>query len=644
MNAINYIYFPVQAILKAMIQAQNICLSFGTQDVFDQISFNFNQHQRIGLVGRNGSGKSTLLKAINNPSTLDEGTISVPKNKKIAYMPQDVVLLSDKTILDETFSTFAHITALQDQARELEKRIETNADEKTLQQYADVQTELTETSPEQARAETKKILMGLGFTEEQFTTPVSTLSVGWKMRIVLAKLLLQKADFYLFDEPTNHLDLGAKEWFLSFLKRSSFGCIIVCHERYFLEELCTHTFELEQGKGTMYTGGYSVYERQKADRLEQLRSAYEQQQRDIKSKMATIERFRASASKSRMAQSMLKQLNKVERITMPPSLKEVSFSFEPVEMPGRTVLTVTDVAHAFGDKEIFKNVNFEVEREDKVALIAPNGGGKTTLFNIITGKLPLQAGTVTFGHHVKHSIFDQDQNLSLDVNNSILENVSERCNKSLRVIRTFLGSFLFSNDDVNKKVQVLSGGEKNRVGMVCTLLQNANLLLLDEPTNHLDIQSKEVLLKALKEFRGTIIFVSHDRDFVNDLATHVVELTPTSAKKYHGNYRAYLTQKSMTNDLTVDASAQQSSAQSKAKQAKADSGLSKKQLFELRKKSKRLEHKIEKLEKEITQVGIAFELLEYGTPEFITMQEKITKLKAELEECEGRWEEAEQWL
>ncbi|HZW61626.1 MAG TPA: ABC-F family ATP-binding cassette domain-containing protein [Candidatus Babeliales bacterium] len=618
-----------------MIQAHNICLSFGDQAIFDHISFTINQDQRIGLVGRNGSGKTTLLRAIIDSSQLDEGAVSTISSKKIAYMPQEVVLLSTLSILDETCTAFERLHIIEKELSALEAKLkENNHDTALLEQYAQLQAELLSLNPEALRAQAKKLLNGLGFSQAQFDQPVANLSVGWKMRVVLAKLLLQDADFYLFDEPTNHLDLMAKEWFLDFIKNSSAGFMLVCHERYFLDELCTDILELEFGKGNWYSGNYSSYLVQKEHNIQLLEAAYLQQQKEIKRKQETIERFRAKASKAKMAQSMIKALDKIERITLPPSPKNVNFSFPPVQQAGRIVLTVSHVAHTFDNKQLFKQVSFEIERGQKVALIAPNGVGKTTLFNIITGKIPLQKGTITFGYNVMHAIFAQDQNKMLNLQMSIIDNIKMLCPKATeQTIRTFLGAFLFSNDDVHKKVGVLSGGEKNRVGMVSVLLQNANFLLLDEPTNHLDIPSKEILLKALKTFTGTVLFVSHDRDFVNDLATHVIDLNREGSFCYEGNYDSFVYQKraSMVHKSTATATSDYATESSETK----------KQPFELQKKSKRLEEKISRIEQQIQGINMQFADLEYGTAAFSDAQKKLKELQQELRQTESEWEQVQ---
>ncbi len=617
-----------------MIQADNICLYFGNQIIFDHISFTINERDRIGLIGRNGSGKTTLLKAILEPSLLDKGIITTHSRKKIAYMPQEVVLRSTLSILDETFTTFSSLHILQGEAQQLELRLAQAFDQKLAERYAVLQEQLGAFSPEILKAKAKKILMGLGFSLQQLDHSVESLSVGWKMRIVLAKLLLQEADFYLFDEPTNHLDLIAKEWFLDFLRGASFGFMLICHERYFLDELCDKIVEIEQGKAVWYTGNYAEYAVQKERDCKILEAAYAQQQKDIRQKRATIERFRASASKSTMARSMEKALEKTELIVLPPSIKNVHFSFPPVQQSGRMVIKVANVSQKFDTKVLFQNVSFEIERGQKVALIAPNGVGKTTLFNLISGALPLQHGTITFGHNVSYAVFAQDQNKALNMQLSALENIRDLCPKATeQKIRSFLGAFLFGKDDVFKKVGVLSGGEKNRVGMINVLLQDANLLLLDEPTNHLDIPSKEILLRALRDFEGTLVFVSHDRGFINDLATDIIELTPQGTYHYQGNYDAYVYHKqSITNESSGHKEI--SSASKPNLKPTAPS----KTIHDPTKKIKQAEEAIVKLERQIETLSSSFADLEYGTSEFDVAASKLERLQKELRQAEEQWE------
>jgi ATP-binding cassette subfamily F protein 3 len=619
-----------------MIQAQNLCLSFGNQTIFDHISFIIQTHQRIGLVGANGTGKSTLLKALTGKQLLDSGTVSISKQCKVAYMPQEMVLQSEKTVYEEALSTFQELYQALAILTELEPLILENPTENQLEAYTQAQEIIKNLNHENVKKEIIHVLSGLGFSEEQQQQPVNTLSVGWKMRVVLAKLLLQKADFYFFDEPTNHLDIVAKDWFLQFLKNSSCGFLLVCHERYFLDMLCTDILELELGKATWYKGNYSAYEHQKELSLEALEKAYEQQQREIARKMATIERFRASASKAKMAQSMLKELEKIERIELPPSPKSINFHFGSTTRTGKKVLSVENISFSFGTKKIFSNISFDIERGERVALVAPNGTGKTTLFNVVTGIYKPTAGSITLGHNVKHALFAQDQNAVLPLQKTIFEHLCAQCpQKTEQEIRSILGAFLFSNDTIHKKLGVLSGGEKNRVSMVTVLMQDANFLMLDEPTNHLDMQSKEILLKALLGFNGTIFFVSHDHDFINKLATRILELTPSGIESYEGNYNDYLYQKQFRTQHTQHHEIKSSQT---TKTNSATDQLDGKQVFELRKQLKKLEQSIAKLEETIKTTELRFAELEYGTAEFQKNQTELLALRNNLEKNLNEWE------
>ncbi len=617
-----------------MIQIKDICLDFGSQKVFDHLSMNVNQDQRIGLVGRNGMGKSTLLKAIDKIQILDKGTINITNKMNVAYMPQEMVLASTKTILEEALSSYKDVGVLRERSLVLEALITAN-DSSVLEEYSEVSGRLAELNVEYAIAETKKMLLGLGFKIAQLDDPVSTLSVGWQMRVVLAKLLLQKADFYLFDEPTNHLDLVAKDWFLGFLKETDFGFMLVCHDKYFLDEMCNVILELDRGNGTIYYGNYTDYEEEKESRLQVLTQQANLQQKDIDRKKKLIEQFKAKASKAKMAQSMQKMLDKEERIVLPPDARTVRFTFPPTVRPGRIVLEVQDIGFSFDNKQIFDHVSFQIERGDKIALVAPNGMGKTTLFNVLCGKYKPQHGKIEFGYNVKHTIFEQDQNRVLNPNKTVSEEVLDNCSKSEQEVRSFLGAFLFGKDEIKKKTKVLSGGEKNRLSMVKVMLQDANFLLLDEPTNHLDISSKEILLKALQQFDGTILFVSHDHDFINKLSNRVIELTPTGVHSYHGNYDLFLQQKRDAERLLKKAGSPDGADSSdKSGSDKED----RKANNAAKKDQQRLEGKIARLEAEIGRLQNSFADIDYGTPEFDETDKALDAAQAELAAVQKEWE------
>lgn len=617
-----------------MIQLRNISLSFGGQKVFDSISCTFNDNQRVGLVGNNGSGKSTLFKVIMGQHPIDDGHVALLSKKKIAYMPQEVVLMSDKSILDEALTALGDVAQLQEEEKRLSALIEQGSyDDDLINHYGQVCHDLEQFDMATERARVQRILAGLGFSNAAMEAPVNTLSVGWKMRLVLAKLLIQKADFYLFDEPTNHLDIFAKEWFLKFLKSAPFGFLLVSHERYFLDEVCDYILELERGKGTVYTGNYSSYVEQKAERDRLQLQAYIQQQKDIQRKQETIDRFKASASRAKGMQSMMKSLDRIERIEPPADFnRKIVFKFGSLQQAGKVVLRVNDVDYSFEQKQIFDHVSFEIERGHKVALVAANGVGKTTLFNVIAGIYPKQHGSIEFGYNVKSALFEQDQLRALDANKTVLEEVSYACAKKTESeIRACLGAFLFSGDDVLKKIKVLSGGERNRVAMVKVLLQDANFLMLDEPTNHLDITSKELLLKALQEYPGTILFVSHDRDFVNQLATNIIELTPQGTHAYQGNYDSFIYQKEHANRA-------KDGDMPKYVQPKQEQVVSSKERFELKKASNKLESKIGNLAKNKIDLQLKMAALSYGSDDYNVLLLQLNALENEIQNYTQQWE------
>lgn len=628
-----------------MIFGNNVTLMFGDRALFDHLSFSWDASDKIGLIGRNGAGKSTLLKAIAGLLQLDEGSISIERGKRFAYLPQEVVLASERSILEEAYTAFAELAALSQEAAELEKIIEAGLSgdqaHEILDRYAVVQEGLANYDPESLKVEAKKVLQGLGFTPEKFDAPVTSLSVGWKMRLVLAKLLLSKADFYLFDEPTNHLDIVAKDWFVNFLKESKTGFVLVSHDRYFLDNVCDYMYELDRGQGKAYYGNYAAYETQKAQAKELIEKAYEQQQREIKQKMETIERFRAKASKAGMAQSMLKQLDKIERIEPVAKPPSVTLNFSHVQRSGKVVLVVKDLSKKFGDHTIFKNVSFEIPCGEKVALVAANGVGKSTLLNLICEKYPLETGSVSMGYNVHPALFEQDQDKVLNHKKTILEEAEDSCKTptARQRVRGFLGAFLFPGDDVHKKIGVLSGGEKNRVAMVKVLLTDANFLILDEPTNHLDLDSKDILLRALKQFTGTILFVSHDRDFLNSLATTIIELTSNGARTYKGNYDEYLYRKQMNSGSQELAASKPVEKQEVKKTSQSTSTLNSKEAHELRKKISNIEKKISRLDADFNDLTEKLSFYAYGSDQYNRVLDQQRTIQEEKAKAERNWEE-----
>ena len=662
-----------------MITLKNISLEFLNQRLFKDFSETFSLNDRIGVVGPNGAGKSTLLKIIARLQKPDNGSVLLGKNK-IAYLPQEVVVNSDQSVLDEAFSSFDSGRLFLEQQK-LETILKDNPDDKNIAtKLVDVSHELAEYNIANDLQQTKNILMGLGFSEQQLNKKVNELSVGWKMRLLLARLLLQKADFYLFDEPTNHLDITTKDWFLNFLQNSETGFLLISHERYFLNRLCEKTLALENGNARTYHGNYDFFEKEKEQEIERLKKALIVQNKEISRKQETINRFRATPSKVKMVQSMIKELAKIEPIVLPPQIKTIKLPFSEIQKSNRHVLNTKHLTFGYdANNPLFKNVNFDIERGQKVAIVAPNGKGKTTLFKIITQKLNPQNGSINFDEKTTYAIFEQDEYSSLNMSKNIFDEVSESVNATYETVRSFLGAFLFDSDSIQKKIKVLSGGEKNRVKLVKALLKKTNLLLLDEPTNHLDIASKDILVKALQDFPGTILFVSHDRDFINKVATHVIDLRENDTFMYTGNYDEFLdqTKKSDVSDVPMNGksykepqkidrnnralaeslesfdpafakasadglafSPEQSRRVRTSARGEPVESIRARVQIESQKKSivNQLERKINRLEFTIKKLEEKFASLEYGTPEFDKALKQSQAYKDELEELIAEWE------
>ena len=568
-----------------MINLRNINLSFGSQEIFKDLSLAIHTNKKIGLIGNNGTGKTTLFKILSKEYDQYSGVLELPKNISIGYLPQHATLLSDKTVLEEAMN-------------------------------GDIESQLPE-------YEVKIILEGLGFVDK-LDKKVAELSTGWQMRLLLAKLLATKADFYLFDEPTNHLDITTKEWLLKKLKTLP-GFILISHERYFLDKLPEQIIELDQATATLYHGNFSQFKTRKSQEQELLLKAYQEQQREIQEKIKTIERFKAKASKAKMAQSMMKKLDKVELIT-PPTENNITanFLFPNVTKSGSVVLNISKLSHAYETQKIIESVDFEINRNEKVSLIAPNGIGKTTLLKLIAGKLQTQSGKINFGHNVSLAYFEQDNAVSLPQNLSIIDYITRECETSEEYARSFLGSFLFCKDTIYKKITILSGGEKNRLCMAKTLLKKSNFLLLDEPTNHLDITTKELLANALTQYPGTVLFVSHDQHFINNVATRILKLNNFNIESYPGNYDDYLEFAKNSTDSVKESKTERSPK-------KINKDLTR-QLSELEKQIKKTEERINKLELKLGEI-------DYSDPNFNETVNKIDYFKQEAKELLQKWEE-----
>ncbi|MGZ3903302.1 MAG: ABC-F family ATP-binding cassette domain-containing protein, partial [Bacteroidia bacterium] len=504
-----------------MISVNSVTVAFGGFTLFDNVSFLVNPKDRIGLAGKNGAGKSTMLKLSAGIDPPSKGEISKPKDFKIGYLPQDMIHQHGRTVFEETASAYQEIIQLQERMEAINKEFETRTDYES-DSYAKLITEVTDISARldiigagNRDEEIEKILRGLGFERKDFTRQTNEFSGGWRMRIELAKLLLQKPDVLLLDEPTNHLDIEAIQWLEEFMETYMGAVVLISHDRQFLDKVTNRTIEIVSKKIYDYKANYSKYLVLRKERQETQENAQKNQQKIIDHTEALIDKYRAKANKASFAQSLIKKLDRMERVEVDESDTSVMhMRFPAPAHSGKIVLTVENASKSYGPKLIFKDANFIITKGEKVALVGRNGEGKSTMMKMITGVTKFE-GTVQLGHSVKPGIFEQDQEEKLDQNKTLFETIDELAVGDMRKqVRNILGSFLFSGDDIDKKVRVLSGGERGRLALCKLLLEPNNLLVLDEPTNHLDIRSKEVLKRAIMEYEGTVILVSHDRDFL----------------------------------------------------------------------------------------------------------------------------------
>jgi ATP-binding cassette subfamily F protein 3 len=533
-----------------MIQLQGAGKGFGHKLLFENCDWLITPKERTGLVGANGTGKSTLLKILCGMESLDYGAITFPKGVRLGYLPQDGLTLSGRTVFAECMTVFAGLHEMEQELETLHHRL-AELDPASAE-YSAVADRLHEIDSEFRNrdgyaidAQVGTVLDGLGFRKEDWTRRTEEFSGGWQMRIVLAKLLLEKPNLLLLDEPTNHLDLEARNWLESYLTNYPFGFVLISHDRYFLDITVNKVVELWNKKANFYSGNYEKYLTQKAERKAQLEAAYKNQRDRIEQLEAFINRFRYQATKAKQVQSRIKELEKIERIEIPPEEPAIHFSFPQPKPSGRIVAEFRDVSKSYGEKHVFSDANFVIERGDRIALVGVNGAGKSTTIKLLAGTEPLTSGSYTLGHNALPDYFAQDQYKELDPNAQLLYDLSGAAPRAtLTELRTLLGCFLFSDEDVFKRIGVLSGGERNRYALARMLVAPSNFLLLDEPTNHLDMRAKDVLLEALRTYTGTVVFVSHDRYFIDNLGTRVIEIEDGHVHVYPGNYEDYLWRKS----------------------------------------------------------------------------------------------------
>ncbi|MCX6122557.1 MAG: ABC-F family ATP-binding cassette domain-containing protein [Ignavibacteriales bacterium] len=532
-----------------MLSLEHITIQFGERSLFEDVTATIGPRDRIGLVGSNGSGKSTLLKAIVGIQQTDVGTINKAQYVTVGYLPQDGVTAFGCTLYQESETAFEDVLQVQRELDDAHQQLTTLdpsgsdfAD--TLEVLGELQHKLEDLDAYRMKSKIERILMGLGFSIHDFERMTEEFSGGWQMRIALAKLLLKEPNVLLLDEPTNHLDIETLQWLEEYLHQYNGAIMLVSHDRTFLDNLTTKTFSLSRGKFESYAGNYSFYETEREVRKELLVSQLKNQQQHIKQTQEFIDRFRYKATKARQVQSRIKQLEKIDIVEVESEEDEIHFHFPPPQQSGRVVMELNNIGKHYGALEVFNNLDYKVERGDRIAIVGVNGAGKSTLSRILAGVESYDAGERIIGYNVVPSYFAQDQAEELDLTKDVLQTVEESAGTETRAqLRTLLGSFLFHGDDVFKSVSVLSGGEKSRLALAKMLLQPANFLIMDEPTNHLDMKSKRVLQEALSKYEGTFAIVSHDRAFLDPIVNKVLEVKPGLLRTFLGNLSDYIIKK-----------------------------------------------------------------------------------------------------
>ncbi len=626
-----------------MVNIHNLSVSFQGDYLFEKITFQLKPGDRVGLVGKNGAGKSTLLKIIAGEQEYDAGQIATDKEISIGFLKQDIEFEKGRTVLEESYEAFTEIKRLEKQLAQINKQLAERTDYES-DTYHQLMVDLNEVQHQYEihggynyQGETERILQGLGFQREDFTKLTETFSGGWRMRIELAKLLLQNNDILLLDEPTNHLDIESILWLEEFLKNYAGAVVIVSHDKMFLDNVTNRTIEISLGKIYDFNKPYSQYLVLRNELREQQLASQKNQQKQIEQTEKLIDKFRAKASKATMAQSLIKKLDKIDRIEVDEDDNSVMSLRFPVSVtPGKVVIEAENISKSYGDKNVLNGVNLLVERDSKLAFVGQNGQGKSTLAKIIVKEIDFK-GKLTLGHNVQIAYFAQNQADYLDGSKTVLDTMIDAANEKNRSrVRDILGSFLFRGDEVEKYVRVLSGGERNRLALAKLLLQPFNVLVMDEPTNHLDIKSKNVLKDALKSFEGTLLLVSHDRDFLQGLTNKVYEFKDHHIKEYLGDIDFFLEQRNLQNLREAEKRTVVSEVREK-RSAGEDYEIQKK-IKSAKNKLSNVEASISQLEKEIANIDTEL-LINYeetiAKPHFFDKyQEKKKKLKRLMEEWE----------
>ena len=636
-----------------MLQLSSAGRRFGPRTLFENASWLITPGERTALVGANGTGKSTLLKTLAGLESLDYGTLERARNTTIGYLPQDGLALSGRSVFEECLSVFDEIRSIEQELETLSISLAeldpaSSAYEAVAERFSSLDARFRAHSGYALDAQVGAVLDGLGFSKHDWTRQTQEFSGGWQMRIALAKLLLAKPSLLLLDEPTNHLDLETRNWLEDYLHGYPNGYILISHDRYFLDVTVTKIIEIWNKALHVYHGNYERYLEQKQERRAQLESAYRNQREHIEHLETFINRFRYQATKAKQVQSRIKELEKIERIELPQEEPVIHFTFPQPPPSGRTVVEVRDLAKNYGPKQVLEGVNFTIDRGDRIALVGVNGAGKSTLIRMLSGTEGPSSGTLKFGHNVTAEYFAQDQYKVLDGGARMLDDISSVAPRVPQAdLRGLLGCFLFSGDDAFKPLGVLSGGERNRYALARILVSPANFLLLDEPTNHLDLRAKEVLLEAIRNFSGTVIFVSHDRYFLDALATRVFEVENGTVHVYPGNYEDYMRRKAGIPDPVVAAAAASQPVLDATSEAIENNGRTRR-VNPI--KRKQMQDRLIFVEREIPRVENAIAETEQALGNFVSADETqrqsaaLEELRAQHVGLSSEWEELMQQL
>lgn len=629
-----------------LISLQNISFHFGSRTMLDGANWQIGTGERIGLVGSNGVGKSTLLRLMMGEYQIDGGVINKPKDVSLGFFNQDLLsFATNDSILEVGMQAYEKAHELEKKMQKLLADLEVKPDDEALlDQYSHVLHDFEIAGGYEMEHKTAEVLEGLGFSTEDLKRPYNEFSGGWRMRVLLAKMMLQQPELLLLDEPTNHLDLPSIEWLERYLQGYPGSVVIVSHDRYFLDRMVTKIVEVWQQDLYQYSGNYSFFQKEKAERVEMQQREFENQQQYIKQQERFIERFKAKASKAAQAQSAMKKLDKLDRIESPDtSVPVMNINFDVAVQPGKIISTLKNVTKRYGDLTILENTDAEINRGDKIALIGANGKGKSTLLRIIAGVEPVE-GEVKEGHNIEESFYAQHQLESLDLENEILEEMLRSgTGKPELELRQLLGCFLFSGDDVFKKIKVLSGGEKARVALAKTIAMKGNFLMLDEPTNHLDMQSVEMLIDALNKYKGTLVLVSHDRYFISKTANKIWYIEDRKIKEFVGTYDEYVVFEQERQKRLQQQAAAPVVVEEKPKE-KANNNNNSKQHHEdreLRKEHQRVQKKFQRLEADVNRMQeekVKFEA-QLADPEFYADKDKFQKLDESYRAHTGKLEQ-----